>query len=90
MGTEVAAVVVTAGEVSESSERGAAAPVGGAGVKGAPGEKLRSADKCRLLLSSSRKQVIDQSQEQRWWRGGGGCAGEKAEVELAEEQGENT
>lgn len=77
MGTEVAAVVVTGAEVSESSERGAV-PVGGAGVKGVPGEKLRSADKCRLLLSSSRKQVIDQSQEQRRW---GETAGEKAAVE---------
>lgn len=69
---------MTRGEVSESSERGAV-PAGGAGVKGAPGEKLHSADKCRLLLSSSREQVIDQSQEQRRW---GETAGEKAAVEL--------
>lgn len=46
---------------------GGAVPAGGAGVKGGPGEKLCSADKCRLLLSSSRKQVIDQFQKQRRW-----------------------
>lgn len=54
-------------------------PAGGAGVKGAAGEKRRSADKCRLLLSSSRKQVIDQSQEQRRR---GEAAGGEAVVEL--------
>lgn len=60
MATEAVAVGGRRGGGGNSARRGA-------GVKGGPGEKLCSADKCRLLLSSSRKQVIDQFQKQRRW-----------------------